>query len=345
MKNNICESHKSLFYLFLIISLSACGGGSDSIPSSNYNTEPYEIIDLGAGYAGDINEKGHVTGVSDGQAYIYNGQSKTLIGTIGNEIVSPVGININDEVVAIYRPTISSSDTSVAYYSGTAWTLLGKFGSEFAWPNDINDSGQIAGSYKPSGSAVRAFIYTSGTITVIPVPGKVVGESAYNDTVEINNAGMVSGRFKDTSNIDKAYIFDGSTVHELGTIADPLPGRYSYGTGLNNAGHSVDVSQNSSYRRRAFLYKESTMMDLGTLEGNSHASDINNTDMVVGDYIDINSDTRAFIHNGTEMQDLTSLLNNNEWILEKARNINDAGMIIGTGLINNEVHGYLLIPQ
>ena len=342
MRINIDKISGLLSLILIFLAFSGCGGETTPSPAPEPNTDPYTIVDLGIGYAADINELGHVTGVSEGQAYFYDGQTINFIGTIGTGYVSPSGINIHGEIVATYRPTVSSSDTSVAYYDGTTWTLLGKFGAQIAWANDINDNGQIAGTYVPAGSAARAFIYTSGTITVIPVPGKLPWESAYNDTVEINSNGLVSGRFKDLSNKDKAYISDGITVQELGALTFSA---YSYANGLNDTGNAVGVSQNSNFQRRAFLYKDLTMTDLGTLDSHSHASDINNDDIVVGHYIDNNGDSRAFIHNGVMMQDLTTLLNNDQWLLETAEHINDAGMIVGKGIINNELHGYLLIPQ
>lgn len=87
------------------------------------------------------------------------------------------------------------------------------------------------------------------------------------------------------------------------------------------------------------------MTELGTLGGNSVAYDINNQNIIAGNYIDDNSDNKAFIHDGTTMKDLTNIVNNQDWILSSAKHINDKDMIIGQGLINNEVHGYLLIPQ
>lgn len=338
MKKVFSQLHVYSF-LSILLFLSACGGG-DSKPT----VPPYKIIDLGLGYAGDINEKGHVTGRKDDEAYIYDGTSFNNIGTIGTGLVSPVGINDNGEVVATYRPTAGSANTSVAYYDGTSWTNLGKFGSEFAWPDDINDIGQIAGTHKLSGHGNRAFIYTSGTVTVIPVPGKASWESSYNHSSEINKNGLVSGTYKDTSNVDRAFISDGTSVTVLGPYTDPFTSRNSQGNGLNDVGHIVGVSQNYNYQRRAFIYKDSTMTYLGTLGGNSEAFDINNNGIIVGDYVDGNGDSRAFIYD-SEMKDLTGILNDSNWVLTTARNINDKGIIIGRGTINNETHGYMLIPQ
>ena len=45
------------------------------------------------------------------------------------------------------------------------------------------------------------------------------------------------------------------------------------------------------------------------------------------------------------MKDLTTLLKDKLWILETAVKINNAGEIIGKGIINGEVHGYLLVPN
>ena len=87
------RSQQFFFYFAIILLVTGCGGGSTPPPEK----APYKIIDLGLGYAGDINENGDVAGVSDGNAYIYSGHSngyfysgerKSFIGTFGIGIVS-----------------------------------------------------------------------------------------------------------------------------------------------------------------------------------------------------------------------------------------------------------------
>lgn len=339
------QNIKATNYIFILVILSlamiACGGGSKSSPNSSaIPVAPYKVIDLGVGYAGDINELGHVTGVSDGQAYIFDGVNKNIIGTISSGTVSPDGINNNGEVVATYRPTGSISDTSVAYYNGTTWSLLGKFSGEFAWPNDINDSGQIAGTYKPVGSGNRAFIYTASNFTVIPISA-----SAYNESYEINKNGMVSGTYLDSNNIYRSFIYDGTNVIIVPTLADPRI-RPTYARGLNDRADLVGKASDASYTSRAFIYTASAVSTLNAISSNSIALDINNKNVIVGTLNEnVTSDNRAFIYDGTEVQDLTDLVGNQMWTFRTATHINDMGMIIGQGLINNETHGYLLIPQ
>ncbi|MEJ2143448.1 MAG: DUF5011 domain-containing protein [Gammaproteobacteria bacterium] len=320
------------------------GNSAVSVTRTIHVSVKYQIIDLGLGFVGDINENGIAAGVSNNQAYLFDGTNKTYIGTIGSGYVTPSGINIHGEVVATYRPVIGSYDTSIAYYDGSEWTLLGKFGSEFGYASDINDSGQITGAIKPAGSGMRAFIYTSGTLTLIPVPGKLPWESAYNDSMEINNNGLVTGTYINLDNINKAYISDGVTVNELGTLSGQFNNHRSYGKAINAAGHSAGHSHDATYQYHAFIYKDSVMSDLGILGSITNASDINNFDVVVGDYYAANGNNFAYIHDGTSMQDLTQILDHEWWVLETAKSINDAGIIIGTGIINNESHGYMLIP-
>lgn len=104
---------------------------------------------------------------------------------------------------------------------------------------------------------------------------------------------------------------------------------------------------NNAYH--AFLYSGGEMIDLGTLGGtNSFAYGIKDSGQVVGlFYTPGNASVHAFFYNGNEMLDLNTFLpSGSEWsYLESATDINEFGWITGTGLIKNQYHAFLMVPD
>jgi probable HAF family extracellular repeat protein len=93
----------------------------------------------------------------------------------------------------------------------------------------------------------------------------------------------------------------------------------------------------------AYLYDGVSVNNLGTLGGlRSGAYDINDFDQVVG-YSESASGSLAFIWDQANgMRDLNVLVTANGWVLSSAAAINNAGDIVGTGLLNGQPHGFLL---
>jgi len=93
----------------------------------------------------------------------------------------------------------------------------------------------------------------------------------------------------------------------------------------------------------AFLYDGVSTSDLGTLGGlRSGAYDINDYDQVVG-YSETATGNHAFVWDqATGMQDLNNLITASGWVLSSAAAVNNAGDIVGTGLLNGQPHGFLL---
>jgi probable HAF family extracellular repeat protein len=91
------------------------------------------------------------------------------------------------------------------------------------------------------------------------------------------------------------------------------------------------------------------MQDLGTLGGpQSSGNGINSSGLVVGTAdIDSAFDTHAFVYSeSTGMVDLNSLIDPaSHWELIGAGDINDSGLIVGTGLNPlGQEHAFLLTP-
>jgi probable HAF family extracellular repeat protein len=105
----------------------------------------------------------------------------------------------------------------------------------------------------------------------------------------------------------------------------------------------------------AFVYDQyaETMTDIGTLPGYQHsvATSINNAGQVVGyAWLPENEDDpyrRAFLYDyrTNSLKDLNALIpEGSGWQLVDANDISDGGQIVGRGLINGEMHAYVLTP-
>ena len=108
-------------------------------------------------------------------------------------------------------------------------------------------------------------------------------------------------------------------------------------------GKSDNESASGPYAA-AFLYNDGVVENLGTLTGGlrSGANDINDLNQVVG-YSESSTGNHAILWDSTNgMQDLNDLVLAEGWVLSSAKAINNAGDIIGTGLLNGQAHGFLL---
>jgi probable HAF family extracellular repeat protein len=222
---------------------------------------------------------------------------------------------------------------------------------EDAWPADINNAGDVTGHVHG-----QAVIARGNDLIEIPVPTGY----GFIEPAAINNARGVTGTARPSRTDDstqRAILFTDGAV----TVLDPAPGaKSSSATDLNDAsqvvGHAGRVGMHSiQLPGHAFLYDPNTdtMVDLGTLPGDeiSGALAINNLGQVVGfswlPQENAPAIRRAFLydHRTRTMSDLNALISpESGWQLLEATDINDAGQIVGQGLMDNETHAFMLTP-
>jgi probable HAF family extracellular repeat protein len=147
------------------------------------------VLPLGGASSGlyAINDAGDVSGYGTGGAIAYVNGSVVSIGPVIGGGGQAVGIN-SSGAAAVIGPTNSRA----YYYSTGSATLLTPSGTG-AWVAGINNAGQVAGAGQISSSAYRAFIWQSGSFTMVTPPS--VPASSFSGAYAINQAGAVGGAY------------------------------------------------------------------------------------------------------------------------------------------------------
>jgi probable HAF family extracellular repeat protein len=291
--------------------------------------------------------------------------------------VADVLYNITDLGSITFPHAINNSGQVVGHRNGPTFlwedgvmTDLGVVG----WAYDINESTQIVGAR--SSVSPPAFVWEDGVVTPLPTFGGL-GSKAY----AINNLGDIVGWADDPEDRARAFLYADGILTDLGDLG----GEQSWAFGSNDAGQVVGraeleaVPPSGAYPRRAFLYSEGTMTQL--LDVQATAYDINDLGQVVGEAPSIGGflweddavtnlwplyEARAindlgrvvgaggdygyesaFIWEDGVARDLNDPIPpDSGWArLERARDINEAGQIVGWGTLDNgDSHGFLLTP-
>jgi len=246
-------------------------------------------------------------------------------------------------------------------------------GAKYSHGYAINDAMQVAGSCYRSGSGDYAVVWDAeGTPTPVQDGAKLADVA-----LGINNLGHVVG-----TEANVGYVWKGGKLKMLGTLggsrstpadindkgvivgSSTLPGdtvvhafvyrngqmtdlnwpwAMSYATGVNERGHIVGWSGDTAYTSHAILDNGTTITDLGR---HTSAQGINNLDQVVGTRT-VDGESHAFIYTHGRVYDLNTRLDATSdpgWKLRVAYDINDAGVIVGWGILNGSYQPVVLTP-
>jgi probable HAF family extracellular repeat protein len=207
-------------------------------------------------------------------------------------------------------------------------TDLGTLRSGSARVHGVNAAGQAAGeSGHPHGEETHAFFWqrAGGIRDLGTLPG-----GDYSAAFAINDSGMVVGT-SNTALSTHAFSWTAAGgLHDLGA----LPGaNASSALSINNQGQIAGASG-----AHAVLWTQGSILDLGTLGGEtSEARGINNQGVVVG-VSDTSSGPHAFLWRDGSMQDLGVLPGDAS---SRADHINDSGMVVGASEGSGGVHAFV----
>ncbi|HUT39717.1 MAG TPA: PKD domain-containing protein [Gammaproteobacteria bacterium] len=322
---------------------------------------PYELVDLGVDIApADINNQGTIVGTR-----------RTASGSVAFRWLS--GGQLED----IPGATAAHAVNEANQVTGTALTgafLFDGTGTPQEWDGyggyGINEAGQIAGNhelanpYRAAPLPLDPAIYTPdqwadlGIATVYP---RGTRQGVYADLYtlrDINDSGYAVGSRSRYGLAGSSAILTTPTFAGVTYLSIPNGGSAA---AINNQNVIVGTTGSNSSAgeyAHAFLYDYNTgsLQDLGTLHGGltSGAADINDLNQVVGTSWLVTQLTslydptqyHAFLWENGAITDLNDLITpGSGWILTAATAINDEGGIVGTGLVDGQVHGFLLMSS
>jgi len=251
-----------------------------------------------------------------------NGVTKPLLPLPGGNNSQAYWINNPGQVIGfsetgVIDPSCSSTPYQVQRYTATIWNPSGKTqqltplaGDTVSFAFGINNKGQAVGSSGNCANTSLPPLNPNGAHAVLwqpdgtPVDLGNLGGNAANIATSINNNGVVVGSSLST---------DG-TIH---------PFMWTSATGMRDLG----------------AFQGSIL----TVTGCCHT--INDAGQVVGFAIDPSFNMTAFVFQNGTITDMNTLLpQGSPWYLLQASSVNNAGQIIGFGIINGEVHAYLASP-
>ena len=175
--------------------------------------------------------------------------------------------------------------------------------------SDINDAGTVVGTtdyppFKEPGT-YQGYSYAGGVVTLLPqVVGPGVIDSPFLEgfAYGVNNSGQVVGTAElGTSGQTIATVFNNAIPTSLGSLISDPANASSMALGINDAGWIVGNSSSTGPNDLAFLYVNGQMISLtDTLAPSSqwsltNATAINNTNMIVGQGINPQNQTHAFL--------------------------------------------------
>lgn len=298
-----------------------------------------------------LNQNGRMIWNSSGHAFTYQNCQARDLGSLGGG--QALARSINKAGVIVGSSTQAGGRWRAFSYANGKMRDLG--GSTNKQINEsataINFWGEIGGVESVTGGlAPTAVRYQDGVAApmarVLLRPPS--GSANIGNVVDLSDSRDVVGTLTDSG---VTVAFKSSNFGSLWTKMLGVPGFESAGTfptAMNRYGHVAGTAGNFSVR--AFISRNSSApaTDLGTLGGGlSMGLGINNYSWVVGWAEQTNGGgPRAFVHDGTRMIDLNTVLwNPGGWLLREAMAINDAGQIVGEGLFNNQPRAFFLQPM
>jgi probable HAF family extracellular repeat protein len=262
---------------------------------------------------------------------------------------------INDAGQIVGKSAFTASSYHGVMWDGSGANDVGAVGAGGSFANAINDDGVVVGStYTGAGAAAsHAFTWTkSGGMVDYGAPTGPNGNAGFN---AISNNGVLAGTQYLLFSPFKAARATLGDTRSLAPMA--VGGQFSSGMAMsiNESGIIVGWHAPSGSGKPAIFNKDNTVTyldvaSLGMTEG--QALDINEDGVIVGKAGGFDDEGNqlgtAFVYMDNTMFDVANLLDpasGQGWSqFFEAAGINDLGQIVGEGVYNGQITGFVMTP-
>ena len=313
--------------LFMTVGLLGCGTEGEHSAEKGLS---YAITEVGPSgnrsMANDVNSSGLVvgsSGMNDPTSGAFRWAEGVTTGLAGR---AARAVNENGVVVG--------EAGGVAY----VWGKDGGISAlTYGTAHGVNSSGLVVGEALTVNGHLHAFLWSNDTIIDLDALG-----GDWSVAYDVNEAGQVVGWAETAQGQARAFIWHNGTMVELEGF-----GGWSMAYAVNDDGQVVGYATDTNGTDRAFLSRIGiNTVDLGSLGGYSVAHDIDNLGRVVGESATSTGRTHAFLWQDAQMTDLNDLLPpGSGWELIRATAINDAGQIVGQGILDGQRRPFMLTPD
>jgi probable HAF family extracellular repeat protein len=297
----------------------------------------YRFTDLGLGSADAVNAQGQATGNN----FFYDHGAVVALPTFTPWSLAAMQDITDDGVIAGWCTGGNGGrypyeyDIATGRYTSLSTLNNGGGGAVKA----ITLAGIAAGTSGIGGGNTRAVRWTRTTHA--EDLGTLGGASS--SVSGMNEAGQIVGWAHTDSGEQHAFLYSGGTMTDLGTLG----GDWSTALAINALGQVVGQSTTADGSTHAFLWEAGQMRELTTssVDGMPTPAAVNSRGQMVGHiYNPWAGGTACLYENGQSwiLNDLVDL--EPGWELAYAKDINEAGEIVGLAYHGDAGHAYLLTP-
>jgi probable HAF family extracellular repeat protein len=335
------------------------GGSPDAGTSPRYDVRALGTLGGATSEATAINNLGQVVGTAaaaDGglRAFLWNPDGGGMIDLEAPPCPGEARATaINDHGrIAGYWSCTDGGSRAFSWDNGQLMALDPLPGGTTSYAYGINDRGQIVGtSDVPDGSGTishyrAAVLWSDGGVVLLPP--KPTYHTIYT-AAGINENGEIAGweYYIGSSLNSTAVLWTGGKMEALprgGTSQTIITGPQDQANAINDLGLIV-----GEYEQRpdgtpvslAVIWENKQPRTLG----GGKALAINNAGLIVGARKDRGTDRAQLWKDGAQ-RDLNELIAaDGGWLLLRANGINEAGQIVGAGMLNGQTRAFLLTPR